>query len=298
MPLNQYEHDALTEIDAWYAKQLEPSSNPFRHASKLIGDGVGAVVKIPGLREAMQAFEALLQRGFVAAAETVPVSKVAEEYMDQAVTDIAGIRTISLEFPDAATKNFGYWYASTASAEGAVFSASALLPVIGNAAALALMSADIAAVTGLGMRLVCDYAAHYGYDPRDKREQLFMQGVMALAGTGGHAEKAALLQELGQVSILIAQKATWEELRKHGSVKTIEAAAKALGVKLIKRDLGVLVPVLGAGIGAAANGWFVSQLDDQARYAYRRRFLQEKIDGEIIDVSAEFIPDGEDLPRF
>lgn len=279
MDLDDYERDARKEIEAWYHRQAQTSDNPLTMLNRALNSGVGKALSLPGVRDAVAALDPVLRGGFATAAKTIPLQNVVAEYAEQGAGDLSEIRGISLRYPDQATRNFGPWYMAGASAEGAATGGAALIPVVGNIAAVALIGADLVAVTGLGMRLVCDHAAHYGYDPNDPREQIFMQGIFGLVGVAAGVEKTKLLQELRVVASEIARRATWAQLRKHVAVNAIEASLGKVGVTLVKRQLAVAVPIIGAGAGAAANAWFMSTLDDQARYAYRRRFLDDKESG-------------------
>jgi hypothetical protein len=66
-------------------------------------------------------------------------------------------------------------------------------------------------------------------------------------------------------------------------VVVMQRIAKRIGVRLTKAKLAQTIPVIGAGVGAGFNAWYVSRVCNAAYFLYRERFLAEKYGPEVID---------------
>ncbi len=69
---------------------------------------------------------------------------------------------------------------------------------------------------------------------------------------------------------------TWEILNQSVVSKVSVQFSKAFGVRLTKKGLGKVVPVVGILVGGTFNWATLEGIFDAASTAYRRRFLLEK----------------------
>ena len=64
-------------------------------------------------------------------------------------------------------------------------------------------------------------------------------------------------QDVGRVAALV-------------SVQVIKKIAQALGMRLTKAKLAQIVPLVGAGVGAGFNAWYVANACSELLWAYSR----------------------------
>ena len=124
----------------------------------------------------------------------------------------------------------------------------------------------------------------YGFTGDTEREREFVLSVLAVAGASSVAQKQAALVTLRQLQITIARQ-TFKKMAETAAQRTLgfESAiiaardlAKSLGVNLSKRKMLQAVPVVGAGVGAAVNVKFMSDVAWAARRAYQGRWLEAR----------------------
>ena len=121
-----------------------------------------------------------------------------------------------------------------------------------------------------------EYATYYGFDVSLQHEQAFSMSILGAASSPTVAAKQVAMAELTKLSVLIAQRKTWAELQRLISVQVIQQIAQALGIRLTKAKLAQLAPLVGAGVGAGFNAWYVANVAETAYHLYRERFLIEK----------------------
>jgi hypothetical protein len=159
-------------------------------------------------------------------------------------------------------------------AGGAVFGAGAGAAP-GAGVVIGAMAADAAAVLVASQRAVAHVAAYYGYDIDRDEEKLFALGVLGV-GTAPEMGKAAAYIELNKIVQGLARRQTWKQLNDRVVTKIVSKVYARLGMRLTQRKLGQAVPIVGVLIGAGLNARMLSRVVDDAEYAYRKRFLQEK----------------------
>lgn len=146
----------------------------------------------------------------------------------------------------------------------------------GGAVVVGTMAADFAFVFGLASRAVGEVALHYGYDPEEPGEKLFVNSVVNLGTAGSTAAKEAAFADISKLTQLLVRGATWSKLNKSALTRLAQKVAQRIGVRFTQRSLGKLLPVVGAGVGAVMNWAMLEAVVDSANVAYRRRFLLEK----------------------
>ena len=80
-----------------------------------------------------------------------------------------------------------------------------------------------------------------------------------------------------QIQVDIAKK-TWKKLAEEGGRAAIgplvRQAAKSIGINLTKRKALMLVPAIGAIIGASFDGMYLQDIARAAKNCYRKRKLE------------------------
>lgn len=138
------------------------------------------------------------------------------------------------------------------------------------------VAADIAALlAGMG-RVVAETGAYYGYDLKSDEEQVFALAIIAYSSAGAGAAKATALAELSRLAQMFARKATWKALSTQPMVKVIQHIYARLGLRLTKAGLAKAVPAVGAVVGAGMNAAALARVAEDAKFAYRMRFLMDK----------------------
>jgi hypothetical protein len=310
MVLTEYEVRALEEIRAHkdrmaarQARSLVPES--VRDRTAVAGGAIrDRASKVPGFDKAaagaragyLQAVSGLGRAVNASSRLSLSEQRLLKAYARRGhdLDDLAEIRALDLHTVEkrAMPNYMSFIYSSAAAVEGA---ASGLLvtggEILAEGGALAgagagaapgigtvtaTVAVDAAAVLALCTRVVGHTAMYYGYDPRDPGEAVFALGVINLGTAVSGAGKYAAYTELSRITQLLARNATWAALNKSALPRVMNKFAAAFGVRLTKRKLGMLIPVIGIGVGAGLNYYIVDQVADAAYWTYRERFLNEK----------------------
>ena len=266
--MNQYDERALIEIrkwknppKGWLAKKLKPVGEAVDKGLDYVMDNkVGQA-----LTKAIQGAVSLLNDGAAWSVRTNTILKEFRKDGHESVNSLKDIHHLSLEQVDKTVGYLAAKYKGLAAAEGAAAGATGLPGLI----------ADIPAQTLLMLRAVNEYAAYYGYDVGVEPERHYALNVL-LASTSGGAAKKAVLAELRRIAVQVAKKAPWKKLEQSVVVKLIQEIAKALGIRLTKRKLGAVVPVVGAAIAGGMNARQLAETCTSASMLYRERFLADK----------------------
>jgi hypothetical protein len=209
------------------------------------------------------------------------------------VDNLAGIRDLDLKIVEhIRPKHMDVLYAATAGFEGAVaggvISGGEALATVGSVASGGAaaapgvgtiawaMAGDAAFVLSAGSRAVAHTAMHYGYDPKDPGEALYMMTVLNLGTAATAGAKYVAYRELSQLAQGLARRKTWAVLEEHLLTKVAQKFAKDMGTRLTQRKLSQFVPVAGIFVGAGLNYNTLDDICDAAYWAYRERFLHDK----------------------
>lgn len=208
--------------------------------------------------------------------------------------DLVDIRKLDLEEVDRVRPRLmNLAYASAAMVEGAVTGATisggealALFGSVSGAGAggapgfgtvAGAMAGDAAFVLAAGSRAVAHTALYYGYDPAEPGEQLFIMSVLNLGTATTSGAKYFAYQELSQLTQKLARRATWNSLNEHVLSLVAQKFAARMGFRLTQKKLGQIVPIAGIVVGAGMNYKLLDEICDAAHWAYRERFLTEKL---------------------
>lgn len=267
--LSDYEQSAHREIDlfknparSWFGDVWETVNKPLEWAGDVAFDNpVGTVVA-----KAIAGIVSSINDG---ASWSVRTEAIYEEFRADghaAVRGAADLEGLDLRDLDKTVGYLAAKYKALAGGEGA---AAGLLGLPG-------IAIDIPALVSLALRAVNEYATYYGFDVSLQHEQAFVVSILGAASSPTVAAKQAAMAELSKLTVLIAQRKTWAELQRLVSVQMIKKIAQALGIRLTKAKLAQIVPLVGAGVGAGFNAWYVASVTETAYHLYRERFLIEK----------------------
>lgn len=142
--------------------------------------------------------------------------------------------------------------------------------------AVAAVASDVVLSLALVGRAVAEVAVHYGYDPREPEEELFLMGVLNYSMASSSTSKTAALASLSRLTQQMMRRATWNELGKEPLVQIIQQIFKLLGLRLVKKRLASVVPVAGIVIAAGLSFNMLHSAVEDATRLYRARYLAEK----------------------
>ncbi|MEU4773958.1 EcsC family protein [Micromonospora sp. NPDC023644] len=142
-------------------------------------------------------------------------------------------------------------------------------------AVVAVASDTVASLALLG-RAVADVAVHYGYDPREPEEELFLMGVLNYSMASSSTSKAAALASLSRLTQKMMRRATWNQLGKEPLIQVIQQIFKLLGLRLTRARLANVVPIAGTIFAAGLSFHMLHSAIDDATRLYRARYLAEK----------------------
>jgi hypothetical protein len=264
-----YERTALEQIDAF--------KNP---APSRLGSALDAVHK-PMAKAADTALANAVGGAFARVVEdlvkvldesaswTVRTAAIYAQFRSEghpSVQSARDIHRLELRDVDRTVGRLAAKYASAAFAEG--MSTGAL----GFAGA----AVDIPSLLTIALRAASEYAVHYGFDPSAPDERAFVLMLLSAASAPTVHERQAAIAKLTELSRSFAAGESEAESRRLLGMEMATKVAHVLGERLAGMSLVSAVPVLGAGLAAAFNTWFLRTLSETAYQLYRERFLLAK----------------------
>lgn len=181
------------------------------------------------------------------------------------IRDIEELRHKGLRLSDTLADSVHNWAIGIAGSEG-------LATGFGGTAT---MIADIGMVITLAFRSIHKIAMCYGYEVNTVAEKKFVLDILSVSSANTLRERKEALIALRSS---IMQRKMMEELLMSSLIKKL---AKQLGINLTKRKAMQLIPVVGAGIGAAVNASYMRDVIWSARRIYQKRWLADN--GYILD---------------
>lgn len=138
------------------------------------------------------------------------------------------------------------------------------------------IAGDVSASLALLGRAIAEVAVHYGYDPDEPEEEIFLMTVLSYSTASSLQGKAAALSALSRLSQQMMRHAAWRELQRDVLVKVIQSVFKSIGVRLTHKRLAQVVPVVGGAVSAALSYDMLDRALRDATRVYRVRYLAEK----------------------
>jgi hypothetical protein len=308
--MNRHDANAKRQIDEWRSRtpllpRPEMPERVQRASRHLIARGKDGLGQLPGsdyLREALDgAMNGVVSAIGTTAAASVNQRAVLRRYKrnGHVVDRIDAIGSLDLEVSDRAfPRKKRLAYMVTSAGQGGAAGAAASVSELGTLAggvfgagagavpgALALAGvivADAAATLGAAARIVAETASHYGYDPNDPAEELFMAGVLGAAMAGTQGAKIAAHHELNHIAGLLARKAPKAALKKVNFARALPKVWPRLVDRLTHRQMGKVIPGAGIVAGIGLNAALMKHVSDEAYFAYRERRLHDRY-GDLAD---------------
>lgn len=193
--------------------------------------------------------------------------------------------------------------ATSAGASLMVTGAEVSTVVSGGATAAVVIGAiagDVATSLALLGRSIAEVAAHYGYDPNEPEEEVFLMGVLAYSTAGSLAGKTTALAGLSKLVQQMMRQATWKQLEKDMTVRVIKKIFDQIGIKLTHKRLAQMVPVVGGVVSAGLSYDMQNRVLVDATRIYRVRRLADNyglsfddwVAAAMADDVAEFVSQG------
>jgi hypothetical protein len=192
---------------------------------------------------------------------------------DGGVSSAAELRQGDLERCDRLADGVRSWAIRLATVEG----------VATGATGLPGLALDVPAVITLALRTVHKTGICYGYECKSEQDQNFAFGVLSASGANSMNEKLTALTTLRTIEVALAkqtwkamaEKAATNQMSKEAGIIGVRTLAKQLGVNLTKRKALQAIPLIGAAVGASANGWFIREVAWAARRSFQERWLKD-----------------------
>lgn len=141
---------------------------------------------------------------------------------------------------------------------------------------VAAIASDIGLSLALLGRSVAEVAVHYGFDPNEPDEEVFLMSVLSYSTATSLQGKTAALAAISRLSQQMMRHATWKQLEKDVLVKVIQAVFSKIGLNLTHKRLAQLVPFVGGLVSAGLSYDMQSRALNDATRIYRARYLAEK----------------------
>ena len=272
---SKYEQSGVREIQQWKHRHERGWRKIARVVSWPIDKAGDLVMVTPGLGWVIEkSVSGVVSLVNEASQWSVRPEAIFAEYRASG-DDVRGpddVRNLDLRAVDRTIGALRAKYIALAAAEGSAFGAMGLpgIPL------------DIAALTALALRAVGEYATYCGFDVQLQHERTYAVQVLGYGSADKTAAKSAAMAELAKVARAAASKKTWAELQKQASVQVMQRIARALGIRLTKAKLAQIAPVVGAGVAAGFNSYFVGNVCEASYFLYRERFLAEKYGASMI----------------
>lgn len=259
--LTEYENQQIIEIKDW--KLQEPST-----VSKAIGYLFTPVTWLLN-----KIIPAAAMRGALDFSNAVGkwTSDLGSLKSDAGVKEFAELLEADLEKCDRLANGVHDWAIGLATTEGGVAGFFGLPGMV----------ADVPVIISFALRTIHAVGLAYGFSLETEEDRQFALAVLATSGANTIQEKVAALAALRSIQVMIA-KQTWKKMAEQAARSTLgkEAGiiasrnlAKQLGINLTKRKAAQAIPVIGAGVGASVNGWWIKDVGWAARRAFQERWL-------------------------
>lgn len=260
--------------------------------SSVVAGAGDAVRKVPGGGKVVDGVDVALKVALEGAAKAIFIPAIASVSIDRrtnrlkkrhpGLTDGSPFRQLDLQALDKGRPRQLVPLAGAATSAGAsvaITGAQVSATVSGGttaAVAVGAIAGDVAASLALLGRAAAEVAVHYGFDPDEPDEEIFLMGVLSYSSATSLDGKVVALSALSRLSQRMMRQATWAELEKEVIVKVIQAVFTKMGFNLTHRRLAQVVPVVGGVLSAGLSYDMLSRVQRDATRIYRARYLSEK----------------------
>jgi hypothetical protein len=319
--MTPYDQKAWDQIQAWRDHQASKKSHVPQGVRDRVAPAKDAAIeawqKVPGSDGISQVVSGVMEGGYEALTDaviaTLQTDRIVARLREKGhpVDSLDDLASLDLKAIDAVKPKLNNRYAMTSAASGAaagfvagggtmaIAGTGGVAAAPGAFAITGAMSADIVATLGALGRSTAHYGGYYGFDPRDEAERAVLLGVIGVGTAAAGAARQQALLQVRQISMMVARRATWEQLGKEGLVKIVQRIFERISVRLTKQKLGQALPIAGIAIGSSLNYSLVRRVATSADMIYRERFLDRKyglystesISWEIIEATEDSIRD-------
>lgn len=260
--------------------------------SELVSAAGDAMKKIPGADRVSDAIDDSVRAAFNGAAKAIFMPAISSVSMERRVRglckqypdlgDRSPFKALDLQALDKGRPRQLLPFIGMVESAGASLAITGLevsTTVSGGASAGAVILAiagDVSASLALLGRALAEVAVHYGYDPNEPEEEIFLMGVLSYSTAASLEGKTAALAALSRLSQRMMRRAVWNELQRDVLVKVIQRVFAAVGLKLTQKRLAQVVPVAGGILSAGLSYDMLDRALRDATRVYRVRYLSEK----------------------
>ncbi len=196
------------------------------------------------------------------------VSSIKSYYPDKQINQLEDVHLIAITEMDAAVTKLTSNRKRLATVQGASTGVGGILT----------LSLDIPLLLGIQLKTLQDIAICYGYDPKDKKERMYMVKVLQFVSSDIVGKKA-ILQQLSLI----------DSPNDHAKREVISEIQGWREVVFTYRDqigwkkLFQMIPIAGLLFGAFINRSAVNDIAEAGMMLYRKR----RINGKLADISVE-----------
>jgi len=271
-----YEQQQLVKIEEW--ENASPS-----HISRAVGFFAAPLVWAATQVVPESAMEQALNAAFVAASAVTGGDDLLKDarLMGYSAERIADLSKASLHLCDALAVSVTTWAKGLAGTEGAITGVTGLPG----------LAVDIPAMIVLAIRTIRRMGFCYGFDTGLDDERSFILQVLSAGAANTSEEKTRAVKGAWDVRAYLDSdkkkslaKAEGEILGKETFAAAVRNLAKQLCINLTRRKATQAIPVIGGGVAAVMNVWFINDVAEGAMRLYQKRRL------EIITVDGSKVP--------
>lgn len=255
-------HQQLKEIEKWEKDQQKVwfweklSRLPFQLLDKLTPEFIQK--KIGKLLDEVGSF--VQTGGQYLTSEKQIIRMFQKKLPEEILESLEDIRKAPLPVMDEIAEGMGKNRTNAATVQGATTGVGGVLT----------LAADIPAVLGLSLKTLQDIAVAYGYDPKEKKERVFIVKCLQLT-SADVVGKRSILQELKHYD----QDRTYKNVASQiqGWREVVLGYRDTFGWK----KLFQMVPVAGMVFGAAANRSTLNDITETGMMLYKKRRILERL---------------------
>lgn len=279
--ISPYEKKAQKEIEAWKNKKGGILSRTINFVGKPIGwifDNVMPKAVSKTINKAVMGFMEMLKDVSYWTFSNKDIIKNAKKVGIE-IKDYQELTKYELEKLDKIAQSYFSWNKIIAALEGAGC----------GLGGFALIAADIPALFGISFRAIQQIGSCYGFNMKNPEMFPLIMSIFNASSAASTAAKAAALTDMRIAVVALSKQWTYKKIAEKTQtgiiIKVLKDRTKKLpqdiAKNITKKKLGQSIPVVGAGIGAGFNYWFLSNTIKSSYMLFRDMYINSKY--EIID---------------
>jgi len=191
---------------------------------------------------------------------------------------VSDLRQAPLHVSDCLSASVTKWGKGLAGAEGAVTGMTGMLG----------LTADVPALIILAIRTIRKIGYAYGFDTAREEERPFVLHCLSAGAANCQEDKKRAIASAMELKTVLdlpseaaIRKAQGEILSKEAFSAAVRNVAKQLCINLARRKAAQVIPIVGGGVGAVMNVFFLGDIAEASHRLYQRR----KIEIQTIDAT-------------